>query len=86
MKKLDAVDWFKEGYALAESKKYRDAISFYNKAIDADPRHATAYSARGWAYFKIRDYPSALKDNNRALDLKPNFSSALVNLMNPQAT
>jgi tetratricopeptide (TPR) repeat protein len=79
VKKLDAVDWFKEGYALAESKKYRDAISFYNKAIDADPRHATAYSARGWAYFKIRDYPSALKDNNRALDLKPNFSSALVN-------
>jgi tetratricopeptide (TPR) repeat protein len=79
VQKLDAVDCFREGYALAESGKYRDAISFYNKAIDADPRHSTAYNARGWAYYKIGDYPSALKDNTRALDLKPNFPSALVN-------
>ncbi|MCX5830998.1 MAG: tetratricopeptide repeat protein [Deltaproteobacteria bacterium] len=79
VQQLDAVDWFREGYALAESGKYRDAISFYNKAIDADPRHATAYSARGWAYHRIGDYPSALKDNNRALDLKPNFPAALAN-------
>jgi tetratricopeptide (TPR) repeat protein len=79
VKKLDAVDWFKEGYALAGSRKYRDAISFYNKAIDADPQYADAYSARGWAYYQIRDYPSALKDNNRSLDLKPNFPHALAN-------
>ena len=79
VKKLDAVDWFKEGYALAESGQYRDAISFYNKAIDADPRNAITYSARGWAYYQIRDYQSALKDNSRALDLKPNFLGALAN-------
>jgi len=79
VKKLGAGDWFKEGYGLVESGKYRDAISFFNKAIDADPRYANAYSARGYAYFRIGDHPSALKDNNRALDLKPNFPSALVN-------
>jgi len=79
VQKLDAVDWFREGYALAESGKFRDAISFYNKAIDADPKHANAYTARGWAYFKIGDHPSALKDNTRALDLKPNFPVALAN-------
>ena len=79
VQKLGAVDWYKEGYALAESGKYQDAISFYNKAIDADPKHAAAYSVRGWAYYRIRDYQSALKDNNRALDLKPNVPSALAN-------
>jgi tetratricopeptide (TPR) repeat protein len=79
VQKLDAVDWFREGYALAESGKFRDAIPFYNKAIDADPKHANAYSARGWAYYKIGDYPSALKDNTRALDVKPNFPGALAN-------
>jgi tetratricopeptide (TPR) repeat protein len=79
VQKLDAVDWFREGYASAESGKFRDAISFYDKAIDADPRHSTAYSARGWAHYKIGDYPSALKDNTRALDLKPNFPGALAN-------
>jgi tetratricopeptide (TPR) repeat protein len=76
---LGAVDWYKEGYALAESRKYRDAISLYNKAIDADPKYADAYSVRGWAYYKIGDYKSALKDYGRALDLKPNFLSALAN-------
>ncbi len=79
VKKLDAVDWLKEGQAMAKSGKFRDAISFYNKAIDADPKYAAAYSDRGWAYRMIRDYQSALKDNNRSLDLKPNFPSALVN-------
>jgi tetratricopeptide (TPR) repeat protein len=79
VQKLSAVDWFKEGYALAESGKYQDAISFYNKAIDADPKYAAAYSVRGWAYYRLRDYPSALKDNNRALELKPNVPGALVN-------
>jgi tetratricopeptide (TPR) repeat protein len=79
IKKLDAVDWFKEGLALAESGKYRDAISFYNNAIDADPKNAAAYSVRGWAYYKIGDYSSALKDTNRALYLKTDFPSALVN-------
>jgi tetratricopeptide (TPR) repeat protein len=79
VQKLDAVDWFKEGLALAESGKFKDAISLYNKAIDADPKYAAAYNARGWAYFKIGDYPSALKDNDRALDLKPQVPSALLN-------
>jgi len=79
VQKLGAIDWYKEGYALAESGKYRDAISFYNKAIDADPKYAAAYSVRGWAYYKIGDYQSALKDYGRALDLKPNFLSALAN-------
>jgi tetratricopeptide (TPR) repeat protein len=82
VQKLDAVDWFREGYALAESGKFNDAIGFYDKAIGADPRHYTAYSARGWAHYKIGDYPSALKDNTRALDLKPNFPGALVNRSN----
>ena len=82
VQKLGAADWFKEGYALAESRKYRDAISFYNKAIDADPAYAIAYNARGWAYYQIRDYPSALKDTNRALDLRPNSPIALVNRSN----
>jgi tetratricopeptide (TPR) repeat protein len=79
VQKLDAVDWFREGYALAQSGKFRDAIPFYDKAIDADPKHANAYSARGWAYYKIGHYPSALNDNTRALDVKPDFPGALAN-------
>jgi tetratricopeptide (TPR) repeat protein len=77
--KLGAVDWFKEGYALAQSKKYRDAISFYNKAIDADPEYADAYSGRGLAYFKIKDYQQSLKDLNRAIAVKPEYPGALTN-------
>lgn len=82
VQKLGAADWFKEGYALAESRKYRDAISFYNKAIDADPTYAIAYTARGWAYYQLRDYPLALKDTNRSLDLRPNSPFALANRSN----
>ena len=82
VKKLGAVNWYKEGYALAVARKYRDAISFYNKAIEADPLNALAFNARGWAYYKISDYKSALNDNNRAIELRPNFPVALVNRAN----
>jgi tetratricopeptide (TPR) repeat protein len=77
VKKLGAADWFREGYALAESRKYREAISFYDKAIDADPNYANAYSVRGFAYYKIKDYQQSLKDVNRALELKPEYPAAL---------
>lgn len=79
VQKLSAIDWFKEGYALAESRKYRESISLYNKAIDADPAYVNAYSARGFAYFRINEYQQSLKDVNRALDLKPDHAGALAN-------
>jgi tetratricopeptide (TPR) repeat protein len=79
VQKLSAVDWFKEGYALAESKKYREAIAFYDRAVDADPGYANAYSARGFAYFKINEYQQSLTDVNRALVLKPEHPGALAN-------
>lgn len=79
VKKLSLSDWYKEGLVLVKSGKYRDAIGFYNKAIDANPTYFEAYTARGWAYHKIGDYPSALKDTNRALSLKPNSPGVLVN-------
>jgi tetratricopeptide (TPR) repeat protein len=85
VQKLGAVDWYKEGYALTESGKYQDAISFYNKAIDADPKYAAAYSVRGWAYYRLRDYQSALGmrqydkalvDANQAIALAPDYARA----------
>jgi tetratricopeptide (TPR) repeat protein len=79
VKKLGAVDWYKEGYALMESRKYGEAVGFFDKAIDADPHYATAYSVRAFAHHRMKNYQQSLKDVNRALELKPDHAGALTN-------
>jgi tetratricopeptide (TPR) repeat protein len=76
--KLSASDWFKEGTISAKVEKFRDAISFYNKAIDADPKFVNAYGARAVAYYRILDFQSAAKDFDQALALRPNSPGILL--------
>ena len=78
VKKLSASDWHREGNVLLKARKYRDAISFYNKALDADPKRAGAYHDRGNAYWRLRDFPSALRDYNESLVIRPNFPNTLL--------
>jgi tetratricopeptide (TPR) repeat protein len=78
VKKLNANDWYKEGTISAKAGKYRDAISYYDKAIDADLKFVNAYAARAWAYNRILDFQSASQDFSRALDLRSNSPNILL--------
>ena len=73
-----AANHLNQGVALYEAGEYEKAVAEYTKAIELDPKLASAYYNRGLAYFKMRQYDSALADFNKAIELDPRSSTAWV--------
>lgn len=65
----NATNSFKRGEALFQSKHYKDAIEQFNKTIEKDPGHASAYSLRGICYWNLNEPSKATEDLEGALSL-----------------
>ena len=64
-----SVDHYKRGTAHAKKGEPDQAISYLNKAIEINPRHAGAYYNRGLAYYNKREYDKAWEDVHKAQSL-----------------
>ncbi len=90
--KLDAVDWFKKGYALRYSdKNNQEAMKAFDKAIEIDPDFARAYAGRAAIYNDWEQPQQALRESEQAIKLDPNLAWgfntrgwAHIGLLNPQ--
>jgi len=60
------------GISFQKEKKYQEAITYYTKAIEADPRQAKGYNNRGFCHRKLKQYREAIADHEKALKLAPN--------------
>ena len=56
---------FELGYAYKGLKKYEDALSYLNKAIEMDAEYTLAYKERGKTYLKLKMYDKVLDDFNK---------------------
>ncbi|MBS1371831.1 MAG: FRG domain-containing protein, partial [Lentisphaeria bacterium] len=45
----NSAGWFRKGYCSGELKKNKDALTYYDRAIELDPKYAAAYNNRGSA-------------------------------------
>lgn len=75
--------YYREGYALTQAGKDAEAISYYQKAIQAlpnDAKTAVAYNNLGWSYEKTGQLEDAIKAYKKALSLNPNLTLAKNNL------
>jgi tetratricopeptide (TPR) repeat protein len=63
---------FQQGIASLEEGQYDRAISYFNKAIDMEPRSVGAYRYRGIAYAEKGQYDKAISNYNMAIRLSPN--------------
>lgn len=52
--------------------KYLDAISYYKKVIEIDPKYITAITGLSDTYFEIGSYDEAMKFSKLAVNLAPN--------------
>lgn len=58
-------------------KDAKAALEYFTKAINANPKYAEAYFARGVCYQELKDRNNAFADYNMCLQLKPNYEPAV---------
>jgi len=68
-----------EGNRLFLKGKYNEAISYYDKILDENPKHLSSLNNKGYALSKLKDYENAMKCYDLALDNHPDDLSVLVN-------
>jgi len=82
LNELNAIDWFKKGYALRydkQSNRYNDkinqeAMKAFDKAIELDPNFARAYAARAALYNDREHYGQGLRESEQAVKLDPDLA------------
>ena len=57
-------------------------MDYFSKAINADPKYAEAYFARGVCFEELKDPVSAKADYKACLDITPNYEPAVEALNN----
>jgi tetratricopeptide (TPR) repeat protein len=58
-------------------KDIKAALGHFTQAINANPKYAEAYFARGVCYQELKDKNNAFADYNMCLQLKPNYEPAV---------
>ena len=67
---------------MQELKKYQDAVSCYQKAIEINPNYIKAHNNLGNTYQELGKYQKSVKCFKQAIDINPNFETAHNNLGN----
>jgi eukaryotic-like serine/threonine-protein kinase len=67
---LEALQAYRTGQTLFRSGKQREAIPFFERAVELDPQFCSAYSVLGTAYYSISNDQAAKKNFARAYELK----------------
>jgi tetratricopeptide (TPR) repeat protein len=72
----DAESYFKMGFDHFRLEAYPEAIAFFEKAIDRNPRYAEAYFHRGCSYSRLRRYQEAVNAFSKAIAINPGYFEA----------
>ena len=67
---LEALHAYRAGQVLYRSGKRREAIPFFERAVELDPQFCSAYAGLGGAYHSIGDEEASRKSFARAFELK----------------
>jgi tetratricopeptide (TPR) repeat protein len=73
------------GNALPDAGNASEALTYYNRAIELNPRFYAAYGNRGSAKLNLGDYKGAVADFQEALRINPHYYDAHYNWGNALA-
>ncbi len=64
-------DWYKNAFELYMNGSFQDAISAYDKALEADPQNSTIWQSKAAALRDNGELPEAIEAYGRAAELNP---------------
>lgn len=70
----------KMGESYVRQKKYADALSLFNRALEANPKNAMTWFDLGFLFAAQGQSPQAIQAYQRAVSIDPNFFAAWFNL------
>jgi len=76
VRKLAALDWLEEGWALSHAGNHAGAADAYSRAVELNPRLEQAYVGLGEARAALGMKEEALEDFGKALSLDPEGAGA----------
>ena len=76
----DADSFYNYGLALADDKKFEEAIDAYKKAVTLNPQYGLAYNNLGSAYENIDNEDAAFEAYKKAIEINPQHAEAQHNL------
>ena len=65
---------------LQQTKQYKKALGYFDKAIAINPKYADAYALQGLYYFKLKDYDKAMTAYNLSIKNNANSPNAYNNM------
>ncbi len=71
-----AKEMYTKGGKAFEENKFDEAIEWYSKAIEADPKYASAYFNRALSYAILNKYTEATRDADAVMDMEPDSYDA----------
>jgi tetratricopeptide (TPR) repeat protein len=74
-----ALAWNNKGTALYNLGKHKEAMEYYDKALEIDPKNAMALSNKGSALYKLGKHNEAMEYFDKALEIDPKNAMALSN-------
>eukprot|EP00762_Andalucia_godoyi_P000349 ANDGO_03061.mRNA.1 Hsp70-Hsp90 organizing protein len=70
----DAVTLKDKGNAAFSAGNFEEAITYFSKAIEADPSNHVLYSNRSACYSSLKDFEKALDDAEHVVKIKPDWA------------
>ncbi len=75
-KRMTANDYFEKGLEYREAENWAESAEQFEKAVQADPDYAEAYSNLGYAYRKQGMFEKAVRTYNKAIELDAELAAA----------
>jgi tetratricopeptide (TPR) repeat protein len=68
---VSSIDWLQRGDSLFQARKYKEALIFYEKAVDATPQNAITWNKKAQAQAMSLKYQESIESCNKALEIEP---------------
>ncbi len=78
----DHNSWYSAGNESAKNGNYDDALAAYDKALEIDPNHVSAWNNKGIVLSRLKRFEESITCYDKAIEIDPKYANAWYNKAN----